>query len=535
MCILRKTKKDHYANLDEKDVADNKQFWKTVKPLLSNKVKSSEKITLVEGEEIVTEDGENAEIFNKFFSDAVKNLKVPEYQEADPLANNISHPIFRAMMKFRNYSSVIAIKNLSSGSRFDFCRVNVQVVEKEISRLSTRKATQYSDLPVKILKENSDIFGKYICDFFKECVDKGTFPSILKHPNITPVFKKEYKGSKDNYRSVSILPVISKIFEKLLCKQITVFIDPLLSKFQCGFRKGCGAQDCLLAMLEYWKSEVDKGKVFGALLTDLSKAFDCLSHELIIAKLNAYGFSLPALKLVQNYLSERQQRTKINQSYSLWEEILFGLPQGSILGPILFNIFLSDLFLVVRDVNFPSYADDNTIYQSANNVDDLVNDLQLSAEKLFRWFSGNQTKGNTDKCHLIMSINNNPEIQAGDSLIKAGDCEKLLDLKIDYKLNFDNHVNSLCKKANNKLRAQARATPYMNIEKNIVLMNSFFNAQFNYCPRLSMLHSRCNNNKIKHLHERCLRLTYCDKTSSYEELLQKDGSLYTIGAFKVLQ
>ena len=278
-------------------------------------------------------------------------------------------------------------------------------------------------------------------------------------------------------------------------------------------------------MLEYWKSEVDKGKVFRALLTDLSKAFDSLSHELIIAKLNTYGFSLPALKLVQNYLSKRQQRTKINQSYSSWEEILFGVRQGSILGPILFNIFLSDLFLVVKDVNFASYAEDNTIYQSANNVEDVINDMQLSAEKLFRWFSDNQMKGNTDKCHLIMSRNNNPEIQVGDSLIKASDYEKFLGLKIDYKLNFDNHVNSLCKKANNKLRALARATPYMNIEKKKLLMNSFFNAQDNYCPLLWMLHSRCNNNKIKHLHERCLRLTYCDKTSSYEELLEKDGSV----------
>ena len=134
-------------------------------------------------------------------------------------------------------------------------------------------------------------------------------------------------------------------------------------------------------------------------------------------------------------------------------------------------------------------------------------------------------KGNTDKCHLILSTNNNPEIQIGDSLIKASDCEKLLGLKIDYKLSFDNHVNSLCKKANNKLRALARATPYMNTEKKKPLMNSFFNAQFNYCPLLWMLHSRCNNNKIKHLHERCLRLTYCDKTSSYEELLEKDGSV----------
>ena len=127
--------------------------------------------------------------------------------------------------------------------------------------------------------------------------------SILKIANITPVFKKGDRDVKDNYRPVSILPVISKIFEKLLCKQITMFIDPLLSKFQCGFRKGYGAQDCLFGMLEYWKSMADKGKVFGALLKDLLKAFACLLHELTITKLHAYRFSLTPLKLVQSYLS----------------------------------------------------------------------------------------------------------------------------------------------------------------------------------------------------------------------------------------
>ena len=106
-----------------------------------------------------------------------------------------------------------------------------------------------------------------------------------------------------------------------------MLIDPLLSKFQCSFRKGYGAQECLLVMTEHWKSAVDKGMVFGALLTDLLKVFDCLLHELAIAKLNAYVFSLAALKLVQSYLSKRQQKTKINQSYSSWEEILSGVPQ----------------------------------------------------------------------------------------------------------------------------------------------------------------------------------------------------------------
>ena len=139
-------------------------------------------------------------------------------------------------------------------------------------------------------------------------------------------------------------------------------MDQFLWKYQCGFRKLFRAQDCLPAMLEKWKRTVDNRNIFGVLLTDLSKAFYCLSHELIIAKLNAYGFSLPVLKVIQSYLSNRLQRTKNNHSYSFWSEILFGVPQGSIFGPILFNTFLSDLFLVINDVNFTSYDEDKTIY-----------------------------------------------------------------------------------------------------------------------------------------------------------------------------
>ena len=163
-------------------------------------------------------------------------------------------------------------------------------------------------------------------------------------------------------------------------------------------------------MVERWKNAVDKGKVFGALLTDLSKAFDCLPHELIIAKLNTYGFNLPALKLMHSYLSHRKQRTKVNHAYSSWKEILFGVPQGSVLAPILFNIFLSDFFLVISDIDFSSYANDNTIYDSGNSIDDAILSLQESAENLFQWLSHNQMKGYTDKFHLIVSTDEQIEI-----------------------------------------------------------------------------------------------------------------------------
>ena len=133
----------------------------------------------------------------------------------------------------------------------------------------------------------------------------------------------------------------------------------------------------------------------------LPKAFDWLSHELIIAKQNAYGFSLSAQKLMQSYLSERKQRTKINQAYKPCEEILFGVPQGSILGPILFNIFLSALFLLVQNVDLASYADDSKIHDAGNNIDEVIISLQESFKKLFKWFVYNQMKANEDKCHYL--------------------------------------------------------------------------------------------------------------------------------------
>ena len=134
-------------------------------------------------------------------------------------------------------------------------------------------------------------------------------------------------------------------------------------------------------------------------------------------------------------------------------------------------------------------------------------------------------KGNNDKCHLLLSEDESSEIHIEDSIIESNTYEKLRGIKIDSKLRFDDHIQDLCNKANRKLRALTRATPYMNLQKRKVLMYAFFNAKFNYYPLIWMLHIRQNNNKIKHLHERCLHLIYDDKLSSYEELLEKDGSV----------
>ena len=179
---------------------------------------------------------------------------------------------------------------------------------------------------------------------YNESNSKSIFPNSLKMADVTPIFKKDDRTRKDNYRPISVLPPVSKIFEKYMFRQIFSYIDKFLSPHLCGSRKGFNTQHSLALMIDRWQRALDKGKIAGALLTDLSKAFDCLWHDLLIAKLHAYGFDYNSLKLILSYLSDRFQRVRINGHFSKWLKIIFGVPQGSILGPPLFNFYLNDLF-----------------------------------------------------------------------------------------------------------------------------------------------------------------------------------------------
>ena len=190
-----------------------------------------------------------------------------------------------------------------------------------------------------------------------ECCE---FPDELKEGEITSLFKNQDAMIKKNYRPITILTSESKIFERILYDQIKVFFP--FSRYLCGFREGYSTQRALLRLLETCKEFLNKKGYVGAVLMNLSKAFDCLDHDLLLAKLDAYGFSRNALKLICSYLSERRQRVKVNGTFSTWCYSKMGVPQGSVLGPILFNIFINDIFYLVNDTEVCNYADDTTLY-----------------------------------------------------------------------------------------------------------------------------------------------------------------------------
>ena len=175
------------------------------------------------------------------------------------------------------------------------------------------------------------------------------------------------------------------------------------------------------------------------------------------------------------------QRTKINSEYSSWEEILLGVPQGSILGPLLFNIFLCYLFLIMENIDIASYADDNTPYTTGNSMEEVIQKLENAAKTLFQWFSDNQMKANPDKCYFLCNSNSEVSLTIETQKIKNRKFEKLLSIILNSKLNFNSHIHDICQKAVQKLNAISRKTPYMHISKRRLLVNAFFCSQFNYC------------------------------------------------------
>ena len=355
-------------------------------------------------------------------------------------------------------------------------------------------------------------------------IDNAEFPDSLKRADVTPVHKKGDTSLMNNYRPISVLPTLSKLFEKLLYQQINSYINKYLNSGLCGFREGFSAQHCLITMTEKIKNVLDKGGIGGALLTDLSKAFDCIQHDLLIAKLHAYGFNMKSLKLLNNYLYNRKQRTKINSTFSEWVNIIFGVPQGSILGPLLFNIYINDIFLFKEETN---YVGDNTPFVCCSNETEVINKLKHDAEIFIQWFKDNGLKLNEDKCKLIIlsKQENNSTLSLGNEVITSSRSEKLLGITIDHKLTFNEHVENLCIKANQKLHALARISNYMSQDKLRIIMKAFVTSHFGYCPLVWMFHSRKLNNRINTIQERALRLVYKDKKSNFQKLLEIDNSV----------
>ena len=242
----------------------------------------------------------------------------------------------------------------------------------------------------------------------------------------------------------------------------------------------------------------------------------CIDHDLLIAKLAAYGLDWDALKLIKNCLKKRKQRVKINGSYSTYRDVTVGVPQRFVLGPLLFNIFINDIFLFVKNTSVCNYADDTTIYACNSDIDIIINRLETDSSILTKWFSENYMKLNKEKCHFMIFGNKSKEsvVTIGKSTIKESEHKKLLGVAFDKKLSFTKHAQDLCNKANQKLHALARLSNHIDPIKLQLIIDALIKSQFNYCPLVWMFHDRRANTKLNKVCERALRIACKDSGSN---------------------
>ena len=451
--LVRREKKNYYENMDQKRLLDNKTFWKVTKPLFSEKSKSNNKIILLENDNIIPEDPKVAEIFNDFFAKTVENLNIKGYNIDHAPLENVDF-VSNAIDKFNNHPSILRI-NIQVNENFSFSTVKEYDFITEILRLDTRKPTSFNNIPVKILKMNQDIRAPSLCIIFNQAVCEGTYPDTLKKADLTPCHKQDETTDKSNYRPISILPTVSKVFERILDQQLYPYMNKHFSSYLCGFRKGYSTQYRIIGMLEKWKRALDKSGIAGALFTELSKAFDCLNHELLIAKMDTYGFDRKSLLLIASYLSNRKHRTKANNSFSTWNDILSGIAQGSNLGTNLFNIYINDIFYFVNKDFLTNFADDNTPYAIGKNIHDISSKLEIDGRNLVSWFGKKLFKMNAYKCKLLITKHDGDvSINVDGHIIQAKKSVKLLGITIDNNLDFNEHISKLCKKVSLKILAR---------------------------------------------------------------------------------
>ena len=350
-----------------------------------------------------------------------------------------------------NHSSVMEIRKAYKDDHFDFEILGKEQVQDALKTINPKKSCGWDPgAPPKLLKKVASGVAPSLTSLYNNCIKLSQWPTAWKKGEWTPVFKKGDRQEEKNYRPITSLVCVDKIFEHLLSKQIVGHFDSTLCQRMTAYRRQHSCQTALLTLLEEWKQTVDRKEIVTILSTDMSEAFDSLRHFLTIKKLNAYGFGSSSLDLIRFFFDKRLNRVKINDHIGESKTLERGCPKGTALRPLLWNMFQNHMRYHVNESNLTMYADDHQLYATGKTHEAVHSALMSQGWQALAWYKNNFLLANTEKSRYLSINPRNSDVANSDRAlnidnqgIKKTGRIKLLGVYMDENLNFAGHITDL--------------------------------------------------------------------------------------------
>ena len=466
---IRQSKKNYYQQYFDENKNNMKLLWKGIKDIISLTPNNTDTFShLVDDNGLnISESTHIANKFNEYFTKVAERItkKIPRTQKS-PLSY---------------------LSNSNSDSFFiSPCTANE--VSNVIQSLKKGKSSGPNSIPVKLLKVLNYSISSDLSALINESFTTGIFPENLKIAKVIPIFKKGLKTKTCNYRPISLLSIFSKIFEKLMQARLQKFLETceVLFSMQFGFRSGHSTEHALVTLTESIKSTLDNNRLGCGIFIDLQKAFDTVNHGILLKKLEHYGIRDTALAWFESYLSNRKQLVSINGYSSSLCDITCGVPQGSVLGPFLFLIYINDLPNATSVLSFFLFADDTNIYLEADDIDSLTRVINKELCKVKSWLDCNKLALNIDKTNFVLfhsprkKLPDVIDIKLGKENISRSKYVKFLGILLDEHLTWKYHISELHKKLTRTCGIFFKIRHYIPLQPLLSLYNSLFSSFLNY-------------------------------------------------------
>lgn len=399
------------------------------------------------------------------------------------------------------------------------------------------KKKYYKFVSARMFLDGFEILGPIMKSIFNKSFSTGYFPNKWKESLIVPIQKLQNTLLSEEYRPVNMLPIYEKVLEKLVERQLRSYMEDnnLIMEQQSGFRKGYSCETALNCVVENWKNEMDSKNMLIAVFLDFKRAFETVDRTILLEKLTKYGIKNKVLKWFESYLGARTQRTTVNNSVSDANEVLTGVPQGSVLGVLLFLLYINDISLVVKYCRLCMFADDALLFVSGKDLCECTEKINNDLQSISEWLIINKLKLNIKKTKY-MCINGTGQsvIQINGENIERVDKFKYLGVVIDNKMNLRANVEYVCKKLSKKIYFLGRIRKKKTFNTAVKLYSAIVKPHFQYCSTILFLSTQGDLSRLQKLQNRAMRIILkCARLTHIKYMLRSLNWLNIIQQIKL--